>query len=119
MAKRRKRSGLNFPNPFFLGLDMFDAGMQMANMLASSGKVIAHRSDMAVRALNGELPLHHTEFTTMWLEKFLAGSESLAAAMKYAANPHTTSAIRGMMHTMTPYSKRASANAKRLGKRPK
>jgi hypothetical protein len=104
-------------NPFAFYASMFDAGLQMAKLAADSAQVIGIRGNMMTRALQGEVPLYHKEFTGMWLEKFLAGGESMSAAlihmkrMKYSAPD-----IEALMAIMAPFSKRAAANAKRLNK---
>jgi len=111
MAKRRKQN-----NPLLTSIDMFSAGMQMADLMINSGKVITHRSDMILRAMEGKLPFHHREFTTMWLEKCFAGSESMITAMKYMGK-HQVLTPQILMHIMAPYHKKAKSNARRLARK--
>ena len=87
MTKRRRHIGsLGGYNPFSFYTGMFNAGLQMAELFSSSARVIAHRTDMMAKAAKGELSPYHKEFTDMWMEKFSAGSESIAATMQHMAN---------------------------------
>ena len=90
----------------------------MTELFTSSAQVITHRSNMISRAMKGELPLHHKEFTDMWLEKFLAGGATMTAAMKYMGTTRPgTITLPALMHIIAPIRKKAASNAKRLNRK--
>lgn len=92
--------------------------MQMTELFVSSTQVVAHRSNMISQAMKGEIPLHHKEFTDMWLEKLFAGGESMAAAMKYMGRAHpANTALPDLMRIIAPIRKKAASNARRLNRK--
>jgi hypothetical protein len=118
MARKRRTARLGVFNPFTAYLDMVQASMHATELFTASAKVIAYRSELISRAANGDLTIDQSEFVKMWVEKLAAGNESLSILLKQLkrTNP-SMSPFKDMMQTWDPYRKKASANAKRLGKK--
>ncbi len=126
---RMRKNHLPWPVfPFGLCMDMVRAGIQAAQLAVSSSEVIVYRSEMISRALSGKLPVTHKEFVVMWREKMVAGTRSLFAIAKHAAQSATTlrtltpeksiqGQVKGLMKAITPYHQKATSNAKRLRKK--
>ena len=126
MTYLNKKSVFQAFNPFQFYSEMFTLGLKMQEMLVSSLIVIAHRNSMMNQVLLGNGSWIDPEFTLMWQEKMLANVESYNAlhtsnsASSFSLHPNSFSQnIKRLSDSITPYHKKAKANAKRLSKKAK
>jgi hypothetical protein len=109
---------------FTLYIEMMKFAMQTSQMMMSSTEVIAHRTEMMRKAMNGEISWTNPEFSKLWQEKVIASMESYSSMTKsmmrqpFSANRtiehNMTKAIQALSASTRPYSSKANANATRL-----
>lgn len=129
--KSRARSAAAVPA---MGMDAFTAAMKSAEMLSAAAVTIGLRTTAMGAAWNGWQPHDHVENTRMVTEKMAAAGECAGAAangmmamqaeaMRLWSDPWlawsrmATVGLTGYGRMLAPYHKRATANARRLGRK--
>ena len=111
--------------PFAIYNEWLKLSMKTAQMMMSSGEVIMYRTDMMSQAMQGKLLWTNPEFSKLWQEKIAAAMESSQmmannfwkqslSNSKTTPEQQLTQGLKAISDSVTPYEKKATANAKRL-----